>query len=411
MVASLLAGVRVVSAQPAAAPSARLHVQVRVERPADEKLLERLRGQTSDLPIELSPQPVSPSLSSFADTVRQTFVECRRSGADVVVWASVAPEPSASLGATMIAAIATCADEKLLLRRIEAQHPALEDRAAVDSGAVESVALVLRSALAILARGGTLGASSTRGVETWRDPPAPTNAATSELTKDDRWGSAESADRATPSRPEPEAPSPVPRVPAASSAERTDDGARASSESDRSLSAVAQLGFVQAWDGRDAQGQPALSALLALARRHVQLGARASFGFATSHDDPFASITLTRHALAASARQQVLTRPSWSLGLAVELGAVLYRRTTRAIADLTQAEQAARIVAATLGASGSLARRAGPLSIVLEVGLDVVPAIPRFVYRTQGAVAGTRDAVTLWPVAPRLGLSLAWESR
>lgn len=408
--ACLLCAVRVVSAQTAPAAPSRLRVLVRVERPADEKLLARLRGQTSDLAIELSAQRASSSSAGFAETVRQTFVECRQSGFDVVVWASVPSEPTASPGDTLIAAIASCDDEKLLLRRIETQHPALEDLATSDSGAVESVALVLRSALAILARGGTLGAWSAREV-TNRVPLGLVDERAPALADADGWGTAQSADGAARNHPEPEAPSPAPRLPSASRAERTDRDAGERSEPNQSFSTVAQLGLRQAWDGRDAQGQPALSALLALARRGVQLGVRGTFAFTTTIDDRFASITLARHALGVSAQQRVLTRSSWSLGLALELGAVLYRRTTRAVAEVTQAEPPARIVAAAVGASCGLARRAGPLWVVTEVGLDVVPNTPRFVYRTQGDVAGTHDAVTLWPVAPRVGLALAWDSR
>jgi hypothetical protein len=39
--------------------------------------------------------------------------------------------------------------------------------------------------------------------------------------------------------------------------------------------------------------------------------------------------------------------------------------------------------------------------------VDGVLRIPQFMYQTE---SGPRDALTLWPLVPRLFLALAWES-
>ena len=157
-------------------PPASLRVELRVQSELDVRLSDRLRGQTSDLPIELGTYRPARAASSMATAVTEALAHCRESHADVVVW--LLPERTANAWQL---AVVTCRDQHLLVRRIDGARPALSGSTETQSGALETAALVLRGALSVVAHGGTLGAVATPPAQ-----PQPRAASTPTVAESDR---------------------------------------------------------------------------------------------------------------------------------------------------------------------------------------------------------------------------------
>jgi hypothetical protein len=411
------------------AASAPVRVHVRVEGEADGRLLERLRGQTSDLPVELLAYPVDRPLGSFGDAVNGAFAHCRASSADVVVWlvAGAAKDREAA----WIVALATCRDGRVLARRLEAGHPALGGDATAQSGPLEAAALVLRGALGVLAQGGTLGVvaapalsgtgsgtaaarrSSARAVAEVAAtaqtasaenaaPAASTPDAISALSAPNTQSPAASAENAAPDASTPDASTaPSTQPPAASARGSTHPAASAGA----SFESLAMLGWEHTWDGSGAAGQPGLRGTMAGGWGSTRLGLSASLGIGARHKDRYTTLTLARYTFAAAWRQLLWRRGDWALSAGLELGCALYHRSTHARDNLSRARAAALSPAALVSPLATAARRFGRLWLSLSAALDVLPWVPRFVYRT--AEEGTRTALRLWPVAPRIALSVS----
>ena len=140
---------------PAAAQDVPLRVAVRVASPIDTALLERTTGQTSDLDVELLPQPTGPLEPSLAEQLVTARSLADTAGADVVVWFGAAPQ-DAGPGAVLVH-VADTRSGRVLARVVAGNADAGTDAVAPDSATTEQAALVVRSTLRALAAGGTIG--------------------------------------------------------------------------------------------------------------------------------------------------------------------------------------------------------------------------------------------------------------
>ena len=133
--------------------TAPLRVIVRVCGARDQQALQRLRGQTSDLPLALLTREdaaLEPLLAAQLDRARALS---RELDAAAVVWFSAPGEGS------LVVYVATPGDGRVFARRLDpdAAAAASDPAAEISSALLEQSALVIRFALKGLTEGGTIG--------------------------------------------------------------------------------------------------------------------------------------------------------------------------------------------------------------------------------------------------------------
>ena len=393
---TLVAGASVTRAQ-SAEPTRPLRVLVRVQEPRDEALLSRLGGQTSDLAVQLTPTSALSAPGAWEAPADAVFALCAEQGVDALVAAdwSETREPGAWI------TLATCGDRRLLARQVKL------DPGAGDSGLAEACALVLRGALSVLSQGGSIGvhvASETS--ETARAarvptsaPPAATSSAPPALDAPPAGTASGPALELAASR----TAAPAAATPSVSGTSPRAQPPRASAH----WSFYGALAVQEAWDGASSRGQPALQVGLALGGRTHQLQLTGSIGLPVELRDAYTRIVLSRHGISAGWRMNAWSKGPWRLRLGADLGTALYQRSVQAESSQVHPRDSALAWAPLLAGSLELQRALGPVWLALGAGVDGVLRIPQFVYQTEG---GQRDALTLWPLVPRLFLALAWES-
>lgn len=139
--------------------------------PIDDSMLERVRGQTSDLPWSLEVIDAPRSTDSFARALELG----RARGAEVVVWIDAD-------GGARIVSVVEVAERRLFARRIDAEPGEALGLSAI----AEASALVIRGALADLAIGGHLGivvppAEPAPAPDPAPMPPSPVSTSTARL--------------------------------------------------------------------------------------------------------------------------------------------------------------------------------------------------------------------------------------
>lgn len=144
--ASVLAGLSLPSGWPSAARAQTLTWLL--DPAVDAETRERIEGQTSDLPFTLSTTHASaPRADEAADALARAARLAAGSGARVVVWTTTR---QTGLEVTIV---------DLEARRVLVREVAI-DQEQERSAALESVGLIVRSALQVLAEGGEIGVVS-----------------------------------------------------------------------------------------------------------------------------------------------------------------------------------------------------------------------------------------------------------
>lgn len=330
---------------------------VRVGRPADEKLLERVRGQTSDLPVSLV--RVSGPVEAELDAARARADELAQSfGARGIVW-FVDDAPG-----DVTIFVVDAEERRIFVQRVD-------HRSGTRSAVLESASLVVRDVLQAMTEGRPIGLRM----------EMPAHDATDVLAPPLRFS-------AEPAR------APVfvlERAP----------GPR--------WAPFAAIGFRAVL--ADDTPSYALHQRLGASLGDFELGAALTLGEQDVRTDAFASLLLRRHTIGAFA--------GWRLKLAERLTAVtdlhagvaLFFRSTRPVSSRAVPLASRTIANAFVGPELRMAWAPGPswLRLSLGIGADVVFAPPATSYENlRGEKVGT---LALWPVQPYVTASLEmWAS-
>lgn len=331
---------------PAAGPLASLHVVVWLFGDADGEFLRRLQGQTVDLPVVLQPEARDGPPRTSDVRLRQAQ---EQAGSDRAV---VYREPLPGGG------IRVCLYYKQRIFARDLSEPNATSGGGLGaSAAVESAALILRSAFRALLAGEALGS----GVE-------------ETLAK----SAADGADRSNaPDRP------PLHGFFAALKWQLGIDGVSPQAGHALGLSA----GFVaERW----------------LVRGTLLVGIPALVR------DALSVVALSRHQVSISAAWVPVSAERLRLQLALSLGLCGYLRATQEVDPSYEAAAPRLLPALCLAPQLGLWLRPTlrlPLFIELEAGADVLWGQPRLGY-VDGA--SFREHTTLWPLQPVWSLALLW---
>ena len=327
-----------------------LRVVVVEAEPRDAEVARRLRGQTSDLDVELVTvhAPAPESEVGGAEAARLAEAE----GARVVIWFEHAAD-------VIVVHVVDPRTRSELLRDVTSAGSG----AAAESARAEAAALVARGALRALARGGRIGVGSPPGT---REPEVP------------------------PDAPEPPPPDPIP------------DGPDIEVHGGRPALRVT-VGWQTAFDAETPTGQHGLDVRLGLGRGawHVALGALA--GLPARLEDDAVAIEVARHGLLVAGGFERRGR-RLRLGLGAALGVIAFFRSSAALSAEVSAtpSQTTPVFFVRPEATASL-RLGGGLWLQLTGAADVLLPRPDFGYQIAGSFASRHR---FWPVEPRVGLAL-----
>ncbi len=326
-------------------------VLVRIDNPEDRLLLDRVRGQTSDLNVLLltdSTQPIEATLPAQLDTARKLSEQQQTR---VVVWFEHA-------GEVVTVFVAEPAAGRVLVRRIEPSEGRLGG-----SAQQESAALVVRSAMRALAAGGEIGVTEQEAAPP--PPPAPVTAKEPE--------------------PGPRPPAPLPE----------------------GWELVQFLGARSALDGVGKSGQHSLFGRLALRRGSYQGELRAALGFAVRLDDDVARVALLRHALSLHAAYVPLENRRFVVSTALGAGTNLFLTEVDGRAAAFTADDTGAFVPVL---SADVTLRFMPdwahqrVGVAALLGADVLPQALVVGYRDPDA--GFVELDKTWHIWPTASLEL-----
>ncbi|HEY2515514.1 MAG TPA: hypothetical protein VGI39_31820 [Polyangiaceae bacterium] len=335
--------------------TAAMRVAVRVTDPVARALTQRVRGQTSDLDVELVEVESPPLEARTADEVATAAALAHRLEARVVLWFDAAPS-----GLTLFFSVPE--ERRTLLRTMEG-----EATGSSSSATFEASALVVRSVLRALAQGGSIGVTLARPLDEPAPPPAPL----------------------PPPSPPPEPPKLANPLPGA----------------------VWGLDLSAGWRGILVDGHTPLQggdlrAGGSLGR--VRFGLQGAFDLPAETSDAYAKFRILRLEGAAFVAYVLPASPQIEVSFGLLAGAVGFERETLAVAT-----GGARTPAAWLGSplvspeAGMAYRGEGrgfSWAIGLRAGLDVVFSPPTIGENVAGAFIAERD----FSVAePRAGIDFA----
>jgi hypothetical protein len=323
-----------------------LAVVIRVDGAEDEAIARRVRGQTSDLDVDLTVVEgrLEPTLAAQVEAAGALAEE---QGARVIVWFDEGG------GGTLLVHVAAPASGRVLVRRIPSGGR---------SASRETAAVVVRSALRALAAGGEIGVAAAQAVA--------------------------EAEAASPTPPPP--PRDVDRVPAVRSRAR--------------VGFSASLGWQIAIDGESPAGQQGLAARIGGSWRAISLELFVAASLPSRLSDPQLEIDLARHAAGAALSLAIVGRPRLRVSIGVLAGVIAWSRTTVST-DPELVATDPRVTPTFFVGPEARAQiafgRSSPIALELVAGADVVPTAPELVTEGNDAVVGK-----LWYLQPRLGLSL-----
>ncbi|HVR64334.1 MAG TPA: hypothetical protein VMU50_20680 [Polyangia bacterium] len=337
----------------------RVVVRARAGEDVEQKVLARLRGHASDLPITFVVDAADGRPAGGGDdALAWTDAAAVRAGADAAVWLSHGPcEPGAPAAAPpattdLIVHIAQARTRSVLVRavgRVACQRAGEGGaHAAEESAAFEAAAIVVRGALLAVSEGGTIGV--------------------------------------------------VPAAPPAARARAAPDGLQP------------RLGAGGLWtlDGLSPHGQPGLQARLGWSgeRLGFELGLLATIP--SDLVDEYATLTLSRAALTAGAAWRQPLGARWFADAALHAGVVLQMRTTTPRQPGVTADPASRFPSAMVAPEGRLGLSipgVPGLSTSLALAADYIPFIARIEYTdstTKMVVSERRP----WVLQPRASINI-----
>lgn len=342
----------------------RKRVAVRVPDATSRALMQRVRGQTSDLDVDLVEATEPVMEAHVGEEVATAGRLGRELDARVVVWFEEGPA-----GLTLFFSLPE--EQRTLVRTL----PEAPGKNAPSSATFEAAALVVRSVLRALASGGTIGVTLAAPLDfREREDATPVAAAPKPL----------------PEAREP--PAPIPNVEPAPRASR--EGARTEWKESAALGWHATLidadTLVQGIEGQGVVSWNGLGVGLQIA-----LDAPAEL------DDPDASVKLLRLAGGAFVRYTLPLGEHWRTALSVAGGAVGIHRETVSVATGATRAPDAWLASALLGPEIGLWYRGRSRGLTWGVGLragaDVVFTPPVIGDQVAGAFVGEHALSTVEP--------------
>ncbi|WAS88488.1 MULTISPECIES: hypothetical protein [unclassified Corallococcus] len=321
----------------------------RVATAEDRALLERVRGQSSDLPVVLEPE-AGPSMDSGSDGAwREAERLASRKDARAVLWFTRA-------GVELRVSVAAPRTGHLFVRsaRVEGAPETL-----TWSVGAEALALAVRSALRAVDAGEPLG-------EVVAPPPPPPVVV---------------------APPPPAAPAPVVEAPVAPA-----DGA------------FIQVGVHAALDGYHPWGQQGLSVGAGWAGRVPRLRAQVLAALPVHLQDAYADIRLMQGSALVWADVPFVKAGAWEGTVGLGAGVAGFWRRTEARASEVEPTPSRMLAAFVVGPAVRVAWRWGP-ALALEAALsgEVLLGRPRLGYAVDGAFMLREDGAS---VRPRLEVGM-----
>jgi len=312
--------------------------------PGAEALAERVHGQTSDVDVEIR-QDTAPIEASLPAQLAAADTIAARESVDVVVWCDRESDPPERL----LVVVAMPRAGRVLVRRVEGEG----------SAALESAALIVRSALRALAAGAEIGVHRAEVAPVEQRPPRPSPGPAPETR----------AVRATPRTPAP--------------------------------AWIASLGSLSIWDFHSDAGQHGLAGRFGIAIRRLEVGLVAGVALPATLKDEYATLSLSRRHLAVFTGLRVVAANRLHVVVGAELGAAAWARSTVETAPGVVAAAPQVTYAPFAAPQVGLRWLALPaLAGTLLLSADVVPGAPRIGLRPEGggAIVGERR---FGPVEPR----------
>jgi hypothetical protein len=333
-------------------------VVVRAPDATSRALLQRIRGQTSDLDqeiVEASQPAMEPRIGDELATARQF---ASRYDARVVVWFE-------TTGDTLTLFFSIPKEGRTLVR-------SLERAAGRDSATLEAAALIVRSVLRALATGATIGVTLAKPLDIPAAPDSAPVVPRPVLTP--------------PTPPEAEAPAqPLPR--------------------DR-LGWLVSAGWHSAMCGSNVWLQ-GVEARGGVSHGPLALGVQLSLDAPTELTDRYATVRLSRGTATAFGAVAIPAGQAVRLGVAVGAGAAGFPRQSVDVAPgVSRAPDAwnvSAILAGEVGASVRWSWQGAFWGFALRAGADAVLAPPTIGYDVGGAFVAVH---TLWTVQPKAVLAL-----
>jgi hypothetical protein len=313
----------------------RLRAVVRTTGAGDRELLQRVHGQASDLAVDLEEVQTWPLEPGVAEQLRVAVALAEKSAASVVFW-------FAAERGQLLVFVAEPRQSKLFARAIDGSG------APPSSAALESAALVVRSALQAFAAGGTIGVH-------WK---------------------------------------PVETTPTANPAKR------------RAITGFGDVGWQFAFDGQT-RFEQGFTATLGLSVAHLEVALAAAISLSDTLRDTLTTFDFSRYTLAAQAGYRLLDRRPAVITVRAGLGwAGFSRRPAAALSPAVTPEASGRLTSSFLlgpELRASWRPRSGPVALTAIAGFDWLPGAPTFVYNINGSPGSGRS---LWVVQPRVGLAV-----
>lgn len=352
-----------------------MRVLMRLAGAADRALLPRVRGQLSDVSVELIAVETPPLEQTFAEQVQAAHALAAERSGDVVLW-------FASSEAGFLVHVATPGNERILTRR-------LADGGKIDSGLMEKTALAVRSAVTALAAGGGIGVSTAEALA--EAAPAEAEAREERVSVHVERGAFQDQVE------DQQAPAPE--------RDSLEPALESTLTQSAPLGARVLIGLQGVVDGQSALGQQGLYARAGLSWGAFALQMYGTASLPARIEDPYFTLHIARHSAGAalSFRAQ-LTRDA-SVWLGGHAGALLLSRSSEAKSSAVLAAPRSLTAAFTSGPELGVDWMFGRYGLGVLLGLDVLPSAPRFESAGVSSL-GARDAHRLWSVEPRLGIGL-----
>jgi hypothetical protein len=316
-----------------------LRVVLRLASEADHRVLERVRGQASDLPVALMPIETTPLEATLGEQVAVADRLAAGHQADIVIW--FAHDPMARI----VVHVSQMTTRNVLVRATSAGRAdgaaAARGPSLAQSPALEAAGLVVRTALMALVEGGRIGVS--------RDEISgngPLN----------RWRAAHRL----------------------------------------------AVGFIAVRDGITPRGQQGLAGTFGLQGERLAVEINVSSTLPAPVSDELATVALSRATLSIGGafRQPLGAHVSVAAGL--EVGAAVVFRSTTPRDPRVVATPASRRISPFFSPLVRLSVTPGWMGIAglgpaLGVGADYLPGLPALTYRRDGALEHARRPSRLQP--------------
>ncbi len=334
---------------------------VRVGRAVDDGVLERIRGQTSDLPLTLvrAQGRIEPERGAAR---REASALARAHGARAVVWFEVAERGDITIF------VLDPRDARLFVHHVDPESGSV-------SAMQEAASLIVRDVLSSLIEGVPIG----EPLET----PAPDANGDQPPSREPPEDAPQGRER----RP-PAAPVAVP----------------ASTQAERWMPFTAVGGRVVLSHARPSV---ALSHRLGVSRGAMEGGAVLTLGATDVWTDPIASLLVRRHVAGGFVGWRWALADEIMLAVDVHAGAAVFLRSTRPRVAYLRASESRANVNAFVGPEARVSWGTWP-RVSVGAGVDFVVAPPAFSY--EGTTGGRQAReLALWPLQPYLSVSIDFD--